>query len=85
MKLFLGGLLFELISYQSLGVLRISSDSDDRKIFLGLKFSISGYFLGRKILAIIFLGSLIEEEIFGGTFCVISFYCLRRRRSKPSV
>ena len=25
----------------------------------GLKFSISGYFLGRKILAIIFLGSLI--------------------------
>ena len=41
------------------GVIRISSDRDDRIIFLGLKFSISGFFLGGKILASIFLGSLI--------------------------
>ena len=54
-----GGLLFVLISYQSPGGTPDSSDSDDRRIFLGLKFSILGYFLGRKILAIIFLGSLI--------------------------
>ena len=26
------------------GVLRISSDGDDRRIFLGLQFSIPGYF-----------------------------------------
>ena len=39
--------------------LRISGDSDDQRIFLGLKFLISGFCLGRKILASIFLGSLI--------------------------
>ena len=40
-------------------VLRFSSDRDDLTIFGGLKFSISGFFLARKILASIFLGSLI--------------------------
>ena len=30
------------------GVLRISSDGDDRRIFLGLKFSIPGFFWVRK-------------------------------------
>ena len=39
------------------GVLRISSDRDDRRIFLGLKVSISGWV--EKFLASIFLGSLI--------------------------
>ena len=41
------------------GVLRISSDTDDRRVVLGSKFSISGFFGGRKILASIFFGSLI--------------------------
>ena len=40
------------------GVLGISSDGDDRRIFLGLKFSVPGFFWVRK-LASIFLGSLI--------------------------
>jgi len=31
------------------GVLRISSDGDDRRIFLDLKFSILGFFSGRRI------------------------------------
>ena len=31
------------------GVLGISSDGDDRRIFWGLKFSIPGFFLGTKI------------------------------------
>ena len=37
-------LLNYLLSYCSQGVLRISSDGDDRRIFLGLKFSIPGFF-----------------------------------------
>ena len=40
------------------GVLGISSDGDDRRIFLGLKFSIPGFF-GYENLTSIFLGSLI--------------------------
>ena len=44
-------------------MLRISSDRDDQRIFWGLKFSILG---GRKILASIVWGSLIEVGIFGG-------------------
>ena len=36
------------------GVLGISSDRDDRRIFLGLKFSISGFFLGTKIWQVFF-------------------------------
>ena len=40
------------------GVLGISSDGDDRTIFLGLKFSILGFF-GYENLASIFLGRLI--------------------------
>ena len=39
------------------GVLRISSDRDDRSFFLGLK--IFDFGMGRKILASILLGSLI--------------------------
>ena len=41
------------------GVLRISSDGDDRRIFWGLKFSIPGFFLGKKIWQVFFLGGLI--------------------------
>ena len=37
------------------GVLRISSDRDDRMIFLGLKFSISGFFGVGKFLQVFFL------------------------------
>ena len=40
------------------GVLGISSDGDDRRIFLGLKFSIPGFF-AYEDLASIFLGTLI--------------------------
>ena len=39
------------------GVLRISRDRDDRRIFLGLK--IFDFGMGRKILTSTFLGSLI--------------------------
>ena len=45
------------------GVLRISSDRVDRIIFLGLKFSISEFFWGRKLLASIFWS---EVGIFWG-------------------
>ena len=40
------GLLEDMISFLCPGgwVLRISSDRDDRRIFWGLKFSISGFF-----------------------------------------
>ena len=31
------------------GILGISSDGDDRRIFVGLKFSIPGFFWGMKI------------------------------------
>ena len=49
------------------GVLRISSDGDDRRIFWGLKFSIPGFFLGRKIWQVFFLGGgLISVGIFLG-------------------
>ena len=41
------------------GVLRFSSDRDNRRILGGFKFSISGFFGGRKILASIFFGNLI--------------------------
>ena len=41
------------------GVLRISSDRNDGRIFWGLKFSNSGFYWGRRILVRIFLGSLI--------------------------
>ena len=40
------------------GVLGISSDGDDGRIFLGLKFSIPGFFWVRKF-GKCFLGSLI--------------------------
>ena len=38
------------------GVLKILSDGDDRRIFLGLKFSIRGFFLGTKIWQVFFFG-----------------------------
>jgi len=38
------------------GVLRISSDRDERRIFLGLKVSILGFLGGLEILARIFFG-----------------------------
>ena len=48
-------------------VLRISSDRDDQRIFVGLKFFHFRIFLGKKILASIFGGSLIEVGIFVST------------------
>ena len=42
-----------------LGVLRISSDRGDRRIFLGFEIFEFGDFLGWKILASIFFGCLI--------------------------
>ena len=41
------------------GVPRISSDRDDGRIFWGFKCSNSGFYLGLRILASNFLGSLI--------------------------
>ena len=47
------------------GVLRISSDGDDRRIILGLKFSIPGFF-GRKIWQVYFFGWLdLRSDLFG--------------------
>ena len=46
------------------GVLRISSDGDDQRIFLGLKFSIPGFYGVRKFGIV--LGSLVQVGIFGG-------------------
>ena len=50
-------------------VLRISSDRDDRRIFWGLKVSNSGFFLGRRILASIFLG-VVSFNAFWNFFLV---------------
>ena len=41
------------------GILRISSDRDDQRIFWGLKFSISGFFWVGKFWQVCFWGSLI--------------------------
>ena len=47
------------------GVLRISSDGDERRIILGLKFSIPGFF-GRKIWQVYFFGWLdLRSDLFG--------------------
>ena len=54
--------VFHIISFDPTGVLGISSDGDDRRIFLGLKFSIPGFFGVPKF----GLGSLIWVGIFGG-------------------
>ena len=48
------------------GVLGISSDGDDRRIFLGLKFSILGFFLGRKIWQYFFGVAWFFVGTFGG-------------------
>ena len=37
------------------GVLRISSDGDDQRIFWGLKFSLLGFFWVRKFISIFFV------------------------------
>ena len=50
--------LFDHVEGSPIGVLRISSDGDDGRIFLGLKFSILGLFWVRKF-GKYFLGSLI--------------------------
>ena len=50
-----GSFLCKNIGPGSRGVLGISSDGDDQRIFLGLKFSILGFF-GYKNLASIFCG-----------------------------
>ena len=42
------------------GVLRISSDRDDQRIFWGFKFSILGFFWVGKFWQVFFLGSLIS-------------------------
>ena len=49
------------------GVLRISSDGEVRRIFLGLKFTISGFFLVRKFWQVFSL------EVEGGGGVVASF------------
>ncbi len=41
------------------GVLQLVNDSDDQRIFWGLKFLIPGFFGGLENLASIFLGDLI--------------------------
>ena len=51
------------------GGTRISSDRDDRRIFWGLKVSNSGFFLGRRILASIFLG-VVSFNAFWNFFLV---------------
>ena len=63
------GLLEDMIRFLCPGgwVLRISSDRDDRRIFWGLKFSISGIFgVGKFWQVFSSLGSLIEVGILGG-------------------
>ena len=45
-------------------VLQISGDRDDQRIFLGLKFLISGVFGVRKFWGVFLGGSLIEVGIF---------------------
>ena len=63
------GLLGDMIRFLCTGgwVLRISSDRDDRRIFWGLKFSISGFFgVGKFWQVFSSLGSLIEVGIFLG-------------------
>ena len=47
-------------------VLRISSERDDRRIFGGFEIFNFGIFVGWKILASIFLGSLSQAGIYSG-------------------
>ena len=48
------------------GVLRISSDGDDRRIFLGLKFLISGFFWVRKFGKYCFGWLDLSRDFLGG-------------------
>ena len=58
------------------GVLQISSDRDDRRIFGGLKFSISGFLGAEKFQQVFFFGSLIvsrcEFANFEWFFCSVN-------------
>ena len=47
------------------GALRISSDEDDQKIFLGFKFSIPGYFWGQKFGKYFFVYLSLSRDFFG--------------------
>ena len=54
------------LHYSPGGVLGISSDGDDRRIFLGLKFSIPGFFWVRKF-GKYFFGYLdLSRDFLGG-------------------
>lgn len=45
------------------GLLQVSSHGDGRRMFLGLTFSILGFFSGYENLAILFLGGLIHGGV----------------------
>ena len=47
------------------GVLRISSDRDDGRIFLGLKFFISGLFWVKKFWQVFFWQLYLSRDFFG--------------------
>ena len=47
------------------GYSTFSSVGDDRRIFLGLKFSISGFFGGRKIWEVFVWVALFKQGLFG--------------------
>ena len=55
------------IAHSPRGVLQISSDRDDQRMFLCLKFSIPGIFGGQENLASIFLVALSKQGFFGNT------------------
>ena len=59
------------------GVRRISSDRDDQRTFLGLKFSISGFFQEGKFWQVIFFGQLdLSEDFFGYSKLMFVFFVL---------
>ena len=47
------------------GVIQISSDGDDQRIFWGLDILDSGIFLGRKNWRVFFLGAWFKKGFFG--------------------
>jgi len=53
-------------------VFRILSDGDDRKIFLGLKCLIPGFFGGWIIWQVFFWVVLFKSGFFGNVSCYIS-------------
>ena len=56
------------------GVIRISSDRDDRMIFLGLKFSISGFFWVGKFLQVLFWVAWFKQDFFGYSKLMFLFF-----------